>query len=154
ARIREGYTVARIEGNASPEGPEQPRPGGRFEGNVALAQRRADKAHADLQAALRKALTGLGFRGTGNLRAALTATYPVEGHGELFGRAKGAEVPENQLLRHLLAELPAPAKGERDLLAEAHVTGEGLPPEVAAEVEAQVAEFREGRRGEKRLKEA
>ncbi len=148
-RIREGYTIARIQGNASPEGPEQPRRRGGFS-NVDLSQRRAEKAQADLQAALRGALV-LGMRGVEPLRAALAANYPVEGRGELFGSTGGREVPERDMFRHLQAELPEPAPGGTDPLAEAHVTGKGLPPDVRAEVEAQVAEFRTGQRGERRL---
>jgi len=151
-RIREGYTVARIQGNASPEGPERPRRRGGFS-NVDLSQRRAEKAQGDLQAALRAALV-LGMRGTGPLRAALAATYPVEGQGELFGATGGGEVPERDLFRHLQTVLPEPSPGGTDPLAEAHVTGEGLPPEVRAEAEAQVEEFRTGRQGKRRLTEA
>ena len=151
-RIREGYTIARIQGNTSPEGPERPRRRGGFS-NIDLAQRRAEKAQADLQAALRAALV-LGMRGLGPVRSALEATYPVEGQGELFGSAGGREVPERDMLRHLQAALPEPSPGGADPLAEAHVTGEGLPPGVRTEVEAQVGEFRTGRQGERKLTDA
>jgi hypothetical protein len=149
ARIREGYTITRIQGNTSPEGPERPRRRGGFS-NIDLAQRRAEKAHADLQAALRAAL-GLAMRGTDPLRAALGATYPVEGQGELFGSSGGKEVSERNMLRHLQAVLPEPTPGGADPLAEAHVTGEGLPAGVRPEVEAQVEEFRRGKTGAQRL---
>ncbi len=148
-RIREGYTVTRIQGNTSPEGPEQPRHRGGFS-NVDLAQRRAERAHADLQAALRAALV-LGMRGMEPLRAALGATYPVQGQGELFGSSDGKEVSERDMLRHLQAVLPEPTPGGADPLAEAHVTGEGLPGGVRTEVEAQVEEFRRGKTGAERL---
>ena len=148
-RIREGYTIARIQGNTSPEGPEKPRRLGGFS-NIDLAQRRAEKAQADLQAALRGALV-LGMRGLEPLNAALKANYPVEGRGELFGAAGGKEVPERDMFRHLQAALPEPSPGGADPLAEAHVTGAGLPPDVRAEVEAQVSEFRTGRQGERKL---
>jgi hypothetical protein len=151
-RIREGYTIARIQGNTSPEGPEKPRRRGGFS-NVDLAQRRAEKAHGDLQATLRGALV-LGMRGMEPLRAALAANYPVEGRGELFGSTGGREVPERDLLRHLQAVLPEPSPGGTDPLAEAHVTGEGLPSDVRTEVEAQVAEFRTGPQAERRVTDA
>jgi len=111
------------------------------------------KAQADLQAALRAAL-GLAIRGLGPLRAALEATYPVEGQGELFGSAGGKEVKERNMFRHLQATLPEPSPGGTDPLAEAHVTGKGLPSGVRTEVEAQLTEFRTGRQGERKLTEA
>jgi hypothetical protein len=147
-RIREGYTIARIEGNASPEGPERPKRRGGFN-NIDLAQARAVEAQNDLNDALKKAFT-LSMRDTERLRAALGATYPVEGKGELFGATKRGEVAEKELFRHLQTTLLAPGEGETDKLAAAHVTGQGLPPEIEAEVEEQVAEFRTERPGEKK----
>lgn len=155
-RIRAGYTIARIEGFTSPEGPtQQQRPGG-FEGNIQLAQRRATEAQTDLQQALRADLGSLMImRGGEHIRAALGATYPVVGRGELFGAtAAGAEVGNRQLFSHLQSTLAAPQPGQIDPLVEANVTGEGIPEEVRAETEAQVAEFRTGQRGEQRLTQA
>lgn len=155
-RIRSGYTIARIEGFASPEGPtQQQRPGG-FEGNIQLAQRRATEAQSDLQQALRADLGNLILmRGGENIRAALSATYPVVGRGELFGAtAAGAEVGNRQLFSHLQSTLAAPPPDQSDPLAEANVTGERIPEEVRAETEAQAAEFRTGQRGEQRLTQA
>lgn len=155
-RIRSGYTIARIEGFTSPEGPtQQQRPGG-FEGNIQLAQRRATEAQNDLQQALRADLGSLMImRGGENVRAALNATYPVVGRGELFGAtATGAEVANRQLFAHLQSTLAAPQPGQPDPLAEANVTSERIPESVRAESEAQVAEFRTGRRGERSLTQA
>ena len=148
-RVREGNTIARIEGNASPEGPERPKRRGGFN-NVDLAQARAEKTQKDLQDALKRAFT-ISMRDAERLRAALAATYSVEGKGELFGVTENREVAERDLFRHLQTTLRAPAEGEADKLAAAHLTGAGLPAEVEAEVEEQVGEFRTGRRGEKKL---
>lgn len=155
-RIRSGYAIARIEGFTSPEGPtQQQRPGG-FEGNIQLAQRRATEAQSDLQQALRADLGNLSvMRGGENIRAALSATYPVVGRGELFGAtAAGAEVGNRQLFSHLQSTLAAPQPGQVDPLVEANVTGEHIPEDVRAKTEAQVAEFRTGQRGEQRLTQA
>jgi len=155
-RIRTGYTIARIEGFTSPEGPtQQQRPGG-FEGNVQLAQRRATEAQSDLQQALRTDLGNLLImRGSEHVRTALSATYPVVGRGELFGAtAAGTEVANRQLFSHLQSTLGASQPGQPDPLAEANVTGERIPEEVRAETEAQAAEFRTGQRGEQRLTQA
>lgn len=148
-RIREGYTIERIEGNASPEGPERPKRRGGFN-NIDLAQARAEKAQTDLKDKLQKAFS-LSMRDTERLRAALKASYVVEGKGELFGTTEKGEVAEKDLFRHLQSTLRAPSGGEPDKLAEAHVTGKGLPAEIEAEVEEQVEEFRTGRRGKQRL---
>jgi hypothetical protein len=151
--IRDGYTVARIEGNASPEGPEQPKRKGGFN-NIDLAQERAVEARSDLQGVISAARAGFGMRGLKNLGDALLASYPVEGKGELFGKAGGKEVSERGMFGHLEKELKAPSEGEPDKLAEAHVTGEGLPSEIGAEVAGQVEEFRTGMRGTQKLSQA
>ncbi|HRA68333.1 MAG TPA: DUF4157 domain-containing protein [Caldilinea sp.] len=151
-RIRAGYTIDHIEGFTSPEGLTQRRPGGRFEGNIRLAERRAVEAQADLQQALRADLSGLlVMRGGEHVRAALGATYPVVGRGELFGATATGEVANRQLFSHLQSTLGAPQPGQPDPLAEQNVTGEAIPASVRDESEAQVAEFRTGRRGAQRL---
>jgi hypothetical protein len=151
-RIRDGYTITRIEGFTSPEGPTEKKPGGRFEGNILLAERRAAEAQSDLQQALRLDLGGLmAMRGGEHVRAALAATYPVVGRGELFGANATGEVANRQLFSHLQSTLGAPQPGQPDPLAEQNVTGEAIPESARTETEAQVAEFRTGRRGEQRL---
>ena len=70
-----------------------------------------------------------------------------------FGTAGKTEVHEQDMLKHLQETLKAPKEGDKDPLAEAHVIGEGLPPDVRAEVEAEVKVFREGKRDGKALKE-
>ena len=155
SHIREGYTVQRIEGNASPEGPEKPKRLGGFN-NIDLAQSRAAKARDDLQAALQQELKGLGMRGLEHVRAALDALQDksrIQGQGELFGSNDKGEVAEKDLFKHLQTELRAPPPGstDADKLAEQHVTGKGLPADVDAEVAEQVKEFRTGKRGEQKL---
>jgi hypothetical protein len=152
ARIRAGYTIDRIEGFTSPEGPTaRQRPGG-FEGNIELAQHRATQAQADVQQALRADLGNLlVMRGSEHVQAALGATYPVVGRGELFGATAAGEVPNRQLFSHLQSTLAAPQPGQPDPLAEANVTSEAIPASARTESEAQVAEFRTGQRGAQRL---
>ncbi|HVF29048.1 MAG TPA: DUF4157 domain-containing protein, partial [Pyrinomonadaceae bacterium] len=164
--LREGYTIARIEGGTSPEGPlERGRKKG-FEGNISLAQSRAEEAHKDLQVALSKAIgkEELKFRNADTIRrlkAAQSASYDVKGlapgghtsSAELFGTGAQGEVSERDMLKHLKETLKKPKEGERDPLAETHVIGEGLPADVRKEVEAEVEVFREGQRGGKKLKD-
>jgi hypothetical protein len=151
-RIRDGYTITRIEGFTSPEGPTEKKAGGRFEGNILLAERRAAEAQSDLQQALRLDLGNLmAMRGGEHVRAALAATYPVVGRGELFGANATGEVANRQLFAHLQSTLGATQPGQPDPLAEQNVTGKAIPESARTETEAQVAEFRTGRRGEQRL---
>jgi hypothetical protein len=167
-RLREGYTIARIEGRTSPEGPLtlKKRQKGGFEGNIPLAQSRAEQAQKDLQAALDTAIgtAELQIRDRDTIRRlkdARSANYEVKGlapdgdpsSAELFGTGVKGEVTERDMLKHLKNTLKAPTKGQTDPLTEEHVIGEGLPPEVRAEVEAEVEVFRTGKRGEKALGE-
>ncbi len=166
-RIREGYTIARIEGRTSPEGRLSRRRGNRFEGNIELARRRAEEAQRDLQAALDAEIARVSTsllvarreEATRILQAARDASYTVEGRApggdeasaELFGTGERGEVAERDMLSHLTRTLHAPAEGEVDPLAVAHVTGADLPPDVQAEVGPEVEAFRSGRRGERAL---
>jgi hypothetical protein len=166
-RLREGYTIARIEGRTSPEGPLKGGPG--FEGgNIGLAKGRAVQALKDLQAALDRAIgeEELKIRDRNpdairRLNAARKATYDPQGtapggelaSAELFGTRGKEEVSEQDMLEHLKKTLKAPAKGKPDPLAGEHVIGEGLPPDVRSEVEAEVEVFRTGKRGGKTLKD-
>jgi hypothetical protein len=152
-KIRDGYTITRIEGNTSPEGPELPKKKGGFN-NTDLAQQRATEANNDLREKIRIAHAGFGFRGLKSLGDALLSAYPVEGSGELFGKEDGKEVSEDAMFRHLTNELKAPATGEPDKLGAANVTGEGLPKDIEAKVEAEVEEFRTGKRGKEKLTKA
>ena len=96
-----------------------------------------------------------------HLSNARGASYEVTGvapggdpaSAELFGTTGKTEVREQDMLKHLQETLKAPKEGDKDPLAEAHVIGEGLPPDVRAEVEAEVKVFREGKRDGKALKE-
>ena len=164
--LREGYTIARIEGRTSPEGPLEGRRG--FEGgNIKLAQSRAKQAKDDLDAALNKAIgrEELKFRNADTIRrlkAAQIAGYDVKGlaaggdtpSAELFGTGSKGEVSERDMLKHLREMLKKPPKPEEpDPLAKEHVIGEGLPADVRAEVEAEVEVFRTGKRDGKKLKD-
>ena len=166
-RIREGYTIARIEGRTSPEGRLGPRRGSRFEGNIELASRRAAEAQRDLQAALdaeiarvsTSLLVARRAEATRRLQAARDSSYTVEGRApgghegsaELFGTGERGEVDERDMLSHLTRTLPTPGEGDIDPLAVAHVTGTDLPPDIQAEVGPDVEAFRSGRRGERAL---
>lgn len=166
-RIGEGYTIARIEGRTSPEGPLEKRKDRSFEGNIILAKSRARKANDDLQSALAKAIgrEGMSMRDRApldRLKAAQNAAYPVEGvapggspsSAELFGSGAKGEVSERDMLKHLRETLKAPAKGETDPLEAEHVIGQGLPPETQAEVGAEVEAFRTGKRDGKKLSDS
>lgn len=160
--IREGYTIARIEGRTSPEGELRRRRARGFEGNISLAQRRAEEAQSDLAAVLDREIARasgrqsiLGMRGGEALRRlqeARRAGYPVQGHApeggpataELFGSTGQGEVARRDLPAHLRRELQTPAAGHPDPLATEHVIGEGLPAGVRTEVEAEVETFRTG----------
>lgn len=147
-RISQGYRIARIIGNASPEGREQPRSArARFQGNIDLANRRAIEAQRDLNTELRTTLSGLQMRGLEHLRQALSGGYPVEGRGELFGSNNNAEVPDRNLPSFLQSELQSPSNDEPDQLQQQNVIGEGLPAAVRTETEREVSEFRAGRQG-------
>lgn len=166
-RIREGYTIARIEGRTSPEGRLDRRRGGRFEGNIELARDRAEEAQRDLNAALEAEIARVSTsllvtrreEATRTLQAARSAGYTVEGHApggdeasaELFGTGPRGEVAERDMLSHLTTTLRRPEEGQPDPLALAHVTGTDLPPETQAEVEPEIEAFRTGRRGERAL---
>ena len=147
-RISQGYRIARIIGNASPEGREQPRSArARFQGNIDLANRRAIEAQRDLNTELRTTLSGLQMRGLEHLRQALSGGYPIEGRGELFGSNNNAEVPDRNLPSFLQSELQSPSNDEPDQLEQQNVIGEGLPAAVRTETEREVSEFRAGRQG-------
>ncbi len=146
SRLREGYTIRRIEGNASPEGPLARHPSGRFEGNQRLAEDRALEAQRDLRAAVIAAL-GLTIRTETRqrLQTALTATYPVEGRAELFGEnTVGREVSNRDLPAHLIGTLQAPAAGQPDPLEQAHVIGSDIPDSILGNVRTEVDAFRSG----------
>ena len=165
-RLRAGYIITRIEGRTSPEGSLPQKAG--FEGNISLAQGRAAQAQKDVQAAIDQAIgkeeLKLRDRDSAAIRRlsnARSASYEVTGvapggdpaSAELFGTAGKTEVRAQDMLKHLQETLKAPQEGDKDPLAEAHVIGEGLPPDVRAEVEAEVKVFREGKRDGKALKE-
>jgi hypothetical protein len=147
--IRQGYTIARIDGFTSPEGPLGRHPSGRFEGNILLAQERADKARDDVREALRQALQLQISNETTNqrFRTALASGFPVAGQAESFGsRPSQPDIPEGQLYSHLTTTLAAPPAGHADPLVEARVIGSSLPESVRASAEADIRAFRTGQR--------
>ncbi len=166
--IRDGYTIARIEGRTSPEGPLQRQEIHGFEGNLSLARRRAQEAQRDLEAALDQEIARESGRHAvlrmrveepdvlRRLREARAAGYQVEGHApaagpataEFFGSTGSREVARRSLPAHLRTELQRPAAGQPDPLALEHVIGEGVPAGVRADVEADVEAFRSVGQGE------
>lgn len=149
--IQEGYTIARIEGRTSPEGPlEQVQEGG-FGGNIQLARDRAVEAHRGLQEAIRSRLTEFGEDSDlrRRLEAALRGNYQIQGtapeggpaSSELFGSTEQGPVPNEQLYEHLVRTL----RDESDPLAQEHVLGEELPSNIQAEVQDAVEAFFERR---------
>ena len=140
--LDQGYTIASIEGSASPEGPVEGKRRGmcNFENNTELAMARAAEAKKQLDIAINQAII-LRFR-TEHLRKALSANYPVVGRGELFGSDAKGEVSDPALLTHLEKVLAPPKEGQPDVLAQEHVTGEGLSSDVLAITEADVEAFR------------
>ncbi len=158
--ISQGYTISRIEGQTSPEGPEAKQRtgtggcagGGPFEGNIELAKHRADTGWRDLQEKIRARLS-VGMRGLLSLQDALGSPPPVVGGGEILGRTSKGEVPEGELYSHL-QEASKPAGPGQPSTLEQQVVVPNLPPTTQAEVSAGVKEFETGRRGEQRLTRA
>jgi hypothetical protein len=159
-RIEDGYTIASIEGQTSPEGPRERRRGSGFEGNIKLAQERATAAQTSLRAAIQKALAQPGgmnliFREEvrqqrrQRLQAALATIPAGVGHvpAEMFGDLpSGQEIPESQMFTQLQSQIGTPAAGRPDPLEQPHVTGAGVAQEARQEAERDVAEFRTGQR--------
>jgi hypothetical protein len=144
-QIQEGYSIRRIEGATSPEGPLERRRSGTFEGNVSLAQRRAEEAQRDLEEAIQSRLTVLrsGTEAYDRLRRALGAGYQVVGRAELFGSTEAGEVPSGELFGHLERTVGTPPPGRRDPLAQERVIGEGLPESLRPEIESEAETFRD-----------
>ncbi len=167
-RVEQGYTIASIEGQTSPEGPRgegnRPRRGAgqetRFVDNEKLAQDRATAAETSLRAALQTALDRPGDRDLimreetrqqhrNRLQAALAAIPAPVGHvpAEMFGDfPSGREIPREQLFTQLQSQIGTPAAGQPDPLEQQHVTGAGVPQEAREEAERDAAEFRTGQR--------
>jgi len=148
--ITSGYTIARIEGSASPEGPLEGTRGS-FKNNTNLAQKRAEKGKELLQKAITDALGSPLEMRREKLLQALNVGYPVVGRGELFGSGAKDETPDPELFSALRTTLAPPAPGQPDPLAQEHVTGEGLSAAVQAETTKDVEEFRTGKRGQQKL---
>lgn len=146
-----GYRIARIEGSASPEGPEK-KERGSFKNNTLLAKARAEQGKRLLDARIQKNLDGFMIMRSEPLKQALAASYPVVGRAELFGTdANGNEVADPALMSHLQDKLATPAEGKPDPLAQEHITGAGLSADAQAADQADVDAFRTGRRGDRKL---
>jgi hypothetical protein len=104
-----------------------------------------------LDATIQKNLGSLVIMRKEPLTRALAAGYPVVGRGELFGTDAKGEVDDRALMKHLQGALAPPAEGKPDPLAQEHVTGPGLSAGVQAQDQADVDEFRTGKRGDRKL---
>ena len=163
--LEQGYTIRHIEGRTSPEGPLQPRRAGGFEGNIRLAESRAERAHRDLRAVLSDRTGGALVMprdpltpGQRNLLDARDRAIPLFGRApdsgpegaELFGSVGGREVTEAQMFQHLSRVLQPPAAGQPDLLAQEHILGEGLTAEAVGEATVAIGAFQAGQAGRRR----
>ena len=148
--IQGDFVIARIEGSASPEGPES-KPRGKFKGNIDLAQRRADEGKRLLDEEIQKTLHNPLIMRSENLKRALSASYPVVGRGELFGSDDKGEVADEKLEPHLKAKLAPTTDEKADPLKQEHVTGAGLSPEAQQVGQEDVDAFRTGQRGKRTL---
>ena len=150
--LEQGYTISRIEGRTSPEGPLYRRQPGGFE-NASLAEEREARARGDLRVVIRDRAGPLLSPRSGpptpaqrNLRNVLRSIDGVPGgsraNAELFGSSGGQEVSEANMFRHLTEALRAPAADAPDPLVEAHILGEGLTAETVQEALAALEPFR------------
>ena len=141
--IGQGYTIEKIEGNASPEGPMQRRKGSNFE-NRELSKKRAIEAWQDLRKEIEPRLDAeLGFRKQ-ELRTAYNSSPQIVGLGEVFGSSGTKEVPDDKLFEHI-TKLDKEAKDKgQDVFAENRVTGEDLPEAIGKENQQYVDQFRTG----------
>jgi hypothetical protein len=159
--IQQGYTVSRIVGQTSPEGPLHPRRPGGFN-NEELAKQRAARAERDLRLRIKGQLM-LQLRDSPERRRLQEALQGDaweggEASAELFGSTKeGVEIPGSELPGHLRQELSqelavdddrGEADEKEDPLVREHVLGEDIPAEFREVVAAEVAAFRgEGEQG-------
>lgn len=149
----DNFTIDRIEGSASPEGPES-KPRGTFKGNVDLAKRRAAEGKRLLDEQIKSAAHNVMSMRSENLERALSASYPVVGRGELFGSDDKGEVADEKLEPHLKARLAPQADEKADPLKQEHVTGAGLSPEAQQVGQEDADAFRTGKRGKRTLTKA
>ena len=148
--IEQGYTIEKIEGNTSPEGPTGHVKGSDFEGNTELADKRATKAWEDLQAEIKKEMM-YAMRSVKQLKAALDSNPSVHGAGEILGSTGTGEVKNEDLYKHIKQAAADSKKEGRDIFTEAHVLGADLPEEVSKENQQLLDEFTSGKRGKQKL---
>lgn len=118
--LQQGYRVTEITGHTSPEGPMEQ--GRRFEGNVQLAQSRADAALVEIESMCASSL--LNMRNPSNcVEGAVQDIQPI-GRGELFTLLdeQGSEIEGDPLAQHAInefttAETESPHRSE-ELLEE------------------------------------
>lgn len=162
-QVAQGYTIATIEGETSPEGPRdrpdlQPRAPGQFVDNKRLADARATAARDSVQKALKDAIDKVGAGGDlilrqeeldsrrRRLQAALKSLPAAGRHdpAEMFGdRPTGEEIPENMMFPGLQEQIGTPS--QPDILEQHHVTGD-VPAEPRTEGATAASEFRTGQR--------
>lgn len=155
SKIKEGYRVVRIEGRTSPEGGLDQNKGGEFEGNIKLAEKRANRASQDLRRRIQANMSIMRTDAPHRkmLEKVLQGSIAVEGHApgntsssaELFGSNAQGEVKNRDLLQHLLNVLQVSEEGV-DPLANEHVIGQGLPEGISNEIAAEAEAFRSGKR--------
>jgi hypothetical protein len=151
--ISQGYTIEKIEGNTSPEGPTGKVKGSDFEGNIELADKRAAKAWADLQTEIGKELT-IAMRSAKQLKSVLDSNPPVHGAGEILGSTDKGEVKNEDLYKHIKQSVTASEKEGKDIFTEAQILGEDLPEEVGKENQQLIDEFTSGKRGKQKLSQS
>ncbi|EIL97800.1 hypothetical protein UUA_14067 [Rhodanobacter thiooxydans LCS2] len=148
--ISQGFTIARVEGSASPEGPES-KQRGTFKGNAELAQRRAVEGKRLLDEEINKNLHNVMSMRTEPLSRALSASYPVVGRGEILGSDDKGEVADKKLDAHLKSRLAPTPDEKADPLQQEHVIGSGLSAEARQVGQEDVDAFRTGKRGKRAL---
>lgn len=158
--IESGYTIDRVEGYTSPEGPLEHRRG-KFEGNAKLSTARAQKAADRIKEGISKLLASgmiglMIMRDFDKIKARLiqanNTNIPVVGMNELYGSDEtSTDIAENKLFGSLSRQLKAPSGDEQDILKRDRVIGETLPEELREEAEKDISSFRTGIENEKRL---
>lgn len=146
--IEMGYTIEKIEGYTSPEGPLEAKKEGDFE-NTKLAEDRAKEAWRDLIPLIEgklKVKYAMRYR---EFKNALSNPPSTKGAGEILGASDTGEVSDRKLFAHI-QKLDREAKAQgRDIFEENKIVSEELPESVRVENQQFVEEFRSGKRSAK-----
>lgn len=94
--VADGYRIHGVDGYASPEGPQGPHPAGRFGGNQALSQARAQAALDLVRERCGSSDGGVSLR----MRTCVEAEAAATGHGEMYPE----EVEGRDLWDHVVDE--------------------------------------------------